>query len=191
MKNLLTIALCALSFAAFAAEAPTVRVDNLGNAYRINADGSETNLGAPFDAMANHLAANPALGSAIQQAANVALANFKADTAAQIAAKEAEKQTAIAAAEQARDAAIAANASALASAQEAAATVPAKDAEIAAKTATIAEKEAALSAAQAALASKEAELAEKTAALAAKATYVAALRGQLIGAGLTPVEETP
>ena len=52
MKNL--IAFFLLTVAALAASAPVVRVDNLGNAYLVNADGSETNLGTPYDAMANN-----------------------------------------------------------------------------------------------------------------------------------------
>lgn len=111
MKNL--IAFLLLTVAALAASAPVVRVDNLGNAYLVNADGSETNLGTPYDAMAN----NPGLASAIQTGAVAALAKFKAESAAavkaaqdaaaaQVLAKEAEKVAAIAAAEASRAAAV-------------------------------------------------------------------------------------
>lgn len=98
MKTITALLFLALSLAAFAAE-PTIRVNDLGNVYQVNADGSEINLGAPYDAITN----NPALGAKIQQAAQVRLAAFKAEQTAAlnaaVAAKEAEKTAALAAKE--------------------------------------------------------------------------------------------
>lgn len=177
MKKLFTFALCAISLAAIAADAPTIRVNDLGNVYRVNEDGTETNLGAPYDAITN----NPALGSAIQQAAQVRLAQFKADSAAtvkaatdsaaaQVATKEVEKQAAITAAQAASAAAIEANAAALSTAQATAAT-----------------KTTEAATAITALEARTAELAAANATLAAKLAYIDALKAQLVALGAEPV----
>lgn len=125
MNKLLTLALLALNSLAVSAAEPTIRVNDLGNVYQVNPDGTEINLGAPYDAITN----NPALGSKIQTAAQLRLAQFKAETQAQITA-------AISAANQARDEAIA-----VAQAERDTA-IAANAAELAAKTARVAALEA-------------------------------------------------
>lgn len=107
MKNIIAAFFALVSVLAFAAE-PTIRVNDLGNVYQVQPDGTEINLGAPYDAIAN----NPALAAKIQVAAQVRLAAFKAEQTvvlnAAVAAKEQEKQAALNAATAARDAALAA-----------------------------------------------------------------------------------
>jgi hypothetical protein len=125
MKKILFIVSLAVGCFAAAAEAPvTYRVDNLGNAYEVRADGSEVNLGKPYDAMANHLASKPALAAGIQQAAETALADFKAaqaaDKAAALATLTAQKDAERNAAVDAKDAALAAAQASIATLQAAA-----------------------------------------------------------------------
>lgn len=116
MKNLVTLLL--LSVAAIAASAPVVRVDNTENAYLINADGSETNLGAVFDVIGNH-AGNAELISAVQKGAREAVVKLKAEAAVSIKAAQDTAATQITAAQRASTDAIAANVAELTAAKKA------------------------------------------------------------------------
>lgn len=200
MKNLL--ALLTLGGALIAAEAPqTHRVDNLGNCYRLNPDGSEINLGQPADAIAN----NPGEASGIQRAALKLLADFQAklaadtkaaqdaaaaqgkaaEDAASARAKAAEDNAAaqIAAAQKASADAIAANAAELDTAKRSAEAATYASVSLGGKVALLESKVSEL---EAALAAKSAELETTKAALDAKTAELAAEKAKAAPAPGTP-----
>ncbi len=125
MKSIL-LAFIALASAAVAA-APVITVDLYGNVFQ---DGQNTNQQIGGFARENPLLA-PQIDAAVRQTA----IDGRAYIAAQVAAKEAEKAAAIAAAQKASSDAIAANADALKTAQDSVAaltqTLAARDSTIA------------------------------------------------------------